>query len=158
MHQIEKRLSLVSVPGYCFPLGHSHSGVLSKTDHATRLRWPCSTHSGCPTTGRSQGTPQSYPLLPSYIVPSKADGLPSCPVRAFLALSSFDFHFMLFQLYLLLHSLSLPPLWIRSLTSAVLSKGCPALSLSPMICVASLWFTGYLGLWVFLLWVITVRL
>lgn len=155
MHQIAKRLSLVSVPGYCFPLGHSHNGVLSKTDHATWLRWPRSTHSGCPTTGRSQGTPQSYPLLPSYIVPSKADGLPSCPVRAFLALSSFDFHFNFTYCFILSHShLFESGHWpVRS--SARDAQ--PSLS-HPWFVSLSLWFTGYLGLWVFLLWVITVRL
>ena len=85
------------LPGAIY-LGHSHRGVLSETDRAARLRWPCSTHSGCPTTGCYQGTLLSYSLLPSYIVHLWGwwTSFLSCPSFS----CPFHFHFMLFQPHL----------------------------------------------------------
>lgn len=161
MPWIEKLLSLVSVPGYCFL-------VLSTLATATEVFYLKLTvpHGFGDLAPHTQDAPPQDAIkahcwvtlcyLPTLST-SEADGLPSCPVRAFLVLSSFHFHFMLFQPHLTSFFLT-PTSLIRSLTSAFLSKGCPAPPLSPMICVTSLWFTGYLGLWVFLLWVITIRL
>lgn len=104
MPWIEKLLSLVSVPGYCFL-------VLSTLATATEVFYLKLTvpHGFGDLAPHTQDAPPQDAIkahcwvtlcyLPTLST-SEADGLPSCPVRAFLVLSSFHFHFMLFQPHL----------------------------------------------------------
>lgn len=121
-----KTTFLVSVPGYCFPLGHSHSGVLSKTDHATLLR-DLAPHSG--SHQDAQGTPQSYLCYLPTLSPLRL--MDFLPVLSELSLPwVLRFSISCYSNFTYCFILSLPPLWIRSLTS-VLSKDAQPLSLSP---------------------------
>lgn len=115
MHWIEKQLSLVSVPGYCFPV--QSTSVTATEVFYLKLTVPRGFRDLAPHTqdAPSQDAIKAHCSVTLCYLPtlssSKVDGLTSCPVQAFLVLSSFDFHFMLFQPHLPLHSLSPPPLF-----------------------------------------------